>query len=329
MHAVPRFSLFVVATFSLSLFSTITSAECSAPTDPGVRICSPTPNATVAYEPTIDFNSTPAFGAEILKFSVYDNNRKTLEGAPGEAGATLTDASFKNGKHTVVINAWDSSGKLYQSRVSFVVTGDGFPFPCPAPSSPGVNFCQPPSNAILGVHYFLAAAAKGKSSIAAMRTYVDGKAQDTQTNVSQFQSSASVSAQGDHQISIVAWDKSGDVYKSTRTLHSSYTYSSYDCPPKGNDPCTPGFRLDSADPQPNAYVGNSFTISATIQNNPRTITTMKAYIDNGLVATANGPTMTSPVENAPSGTHILTLQAWDTAGTVYRVQYNININVAH
>ena len=82
-------------------------------------------------------------------------------------------------------------------------------------------------------------------------------------------------------------------------------------------------------PGPNSYVGNSFTITAQIRENPRPITTMKAYLDGVLVATSNGPTMTAPVENAPSGTRILTLQAWDTTGTLYRVQYNININVPY
>jgi hypothetical protein len=39
--------------------------------------------------------------------------------------------------------------------------------------------------------------------------------------------------------------------------------------------------------------------------------------------------MISPVENAPNETHILTLQAWDAEGVMYRIQYNININVPH
>jgi hypothetical protein len=82
-------------------------------------------------------------------------------------------------------------------------------------------------------------------------------------------------------------------------------------------------------PAPNTYVGNSFTMMASIGNNPNPITTMKAYIDNTVFAVSNGPTMESPVTGAPNGTHILTLQAWDTKGIVYRVQYNININVPH
>src|ERR1700748_2583367 len=58
-------------------------ADCAAPAKPAVRICSPSPNATVVYNAAIDFNSTPAFGAEIVKFIVYDNDRKEYEGPPG------------------------------------------------------------------------------------------------------------------------------------------------------------------------------------------------------------------------------------------------------
>jgi hypothetical protein len=68
---------------------------------------------------------------------------------------------------------------------------------------------------------------------------------------------------------------------------------------------------------------------AQMRLNPNPITTIKAYIDNTVVAQSNGPTMSTTVQNAPSGTHIFTLQAWDTKGTLYRVQYNININVPH
>ena len=44
---------------------------------------------------------------------------------------------------------------------------------------------------------------------------------------------ASVNAQGDHTVAIVAWDTAGHVFNSTRTIHSTYTYGFYDCPPEG------------------------------------------------------------------------------------------------
>jgi len=329
MATVPRFSLIILTLLFLFTLPTVVFADCAAPSSPGVRICSPTPNATVVYVPTIDFNTAPTSGAEIVKYAVYDNSRKTWQDASGSTGTTLIDPSIKNGLHTLVINAWDSSGKLYQSRVSFRVTGDGFPFGCALPSSPGVNFCSPPSNAVLSTNYPTWASATGKSSIAAMRLYIDGKAITTQTNVNQFGGNGSVGTQGNHKLTVVAWDKSGNVYSSSRILRSIYKFTYFDCPPKGTDPCRPGFSGDSVSPQQDAYTGNAFTLMANILQNPRPITTMKAYIDNTLVATANGPTMTSPVENAPNGTHILTFQAWDTGGVMYRIQYNINVNVPH
>jgi hypothetical protein len=334
MHAVSRPSLFLVATLSLTLLSAITSAECSPPSSPGVRICSPTPNATVVYFsnavaqiPAIDFNSTPAFGTQIVKYSVYDNNHKVAQDTTGTSGAELLLGSIKNGLHRVVVNAWDNSGKLYQANVSFRVIGDAFPFPCPVPSSPGVNFCVPPAGAILGPQYDADASARGNSSISAIRLYIDGKAQETQLNFNELNTLAFVGTQGDHRLSFVAWDTTGHVFKSSRVIHSAYTYSFLNCPPKGNDPCTAGFDVSS--PQNNSYVANSFTIMATVEQNPNPITAMKAYIDNTVVAVSNGPTMASNVENAPSGTHILTLQAWDTKGVLYRIQSNVNINVAH
>ncbi len=284
----------------------------------------------MVYIPAIDFNSTPAFGAEIVKFTVYDNDNDELDGFPGQTGETVIDAAIKNGLHKITINAWDTAGNLYQNSVSFTVVGDGYPTVCDAPAVPGINFCAPPANAILGVNYSVTATAKGNSTIAAVRLYVDGKAQVTQTeeDPNQLSTVAEVDNQGDHQIAFVAWDTTGHVFKATRQIHSTYRYTEVGCPPKGNDPCSPGFDTVFT-PEPDSYVGSSFTIQNQILHNPRPITTIKAYLDNTLVAMSPGPTMLSPVDNAPTGTHIITLQAWDTAGVMYRVQYNVNINMQH
>jgi len=336
MHAVPRSPLLLTIFFSLTIPTTL-FAQCTAGTNPGVRICSPSANSTVAYQPEIDFNLSAPFGTEIVKSIVYDNNKKIDQspsgqeegGNQGGSEEILFASDIKNGLHHIVVNAWDSTGKFYQGAVSFKVVGDGYPTPCSAPTSPGVNFCVPPANAILGSSYTVSAAATGNSKIVAMRLYVDNKAQVTQTNSSQLTTAASVGTQGDHAVTFVAWDSGGHVFRNSRVIHSSYTYSIVGCLDKGTPPCMPGFDSDSIMPAANSYVGNSFTITTDIRNNPNTITTTKAYLDGTLVATSNGPTMSSPVENAPNGTHILTLQAWDTKGIVYREQYNININVPH
>ena len=120
-----------------------------------------------------------------------------------------------------------------------------------------------------------------------------------------------------HIVAIVAWDKTGHVYNNTRIIHSTYMYGFYDCPPEGNAPCTPGFySLYTMKPVFNSYVDNSFTIQTEIRENPHPITAMKAYLDNAVVATSSGPTMLSQVENAQSGTHILTIQGLGYRGCV-------------
>jgi hypothetical protein len=241
---------------------------------------------------------------------------------------TLIDGSIKNGLNKIVINAWDTEGNLYQEAVKFV--GDGYP-PCAVPSSPGINFCGPPAGANFGVRYSVYAAAKGNSKITAMKLYVDGKQQegtfkDFHGDPS-FSTPIVVPTQGDHRITFNAWDSGGHVFSASRTIRSTYTRGYEECPPKGNDPCLAGFQ--SSSPDANSYVESSFPITANIVNNTQQITSMKAWIDNTVVATSNGPTMTSTVENASGGTHILTFQAWEASGVIYRIQYNININVPH
>jgi hypothetical protein len=76
-------------------------------------------------------------------------------------------------------------------------------------------------------------------------------------------------------------------------------------------------------------VESSFVVKAQIAENPSPIAAMKVYLDGSLVAQSNGPTLYQTVTTGIRGTHILTFQAWDTAGRLYRVQQNVNIGVAH
>ncbi|HSS97215.1 MAG TPA: hypothetical protein VLK33_09300 [Terriglobales bacterium] len=307
--------------------------ECSAPSNPGVRICSPTAGATVVYIPTVDFNTTPAFGTQISKYIIYDNNQKIAQSSPGQTGDSFAGLQFENGINNVVINAWDTAGNLYQGKVSFRVTDQTFTLTCPIPSSVGVNFCSPPEGAVLSTIPELNAAAKGFSRITMIKLYIDGVERTSRPNSAHFDTGTALGdlyvggTQGDHTATFVAWDSGGHVFKSSRVLHASYKYGFQDCTVP-SQPCDPGVDAAST-PMPNAYVDNSFTINADIQQNPKPITTMKAYLDGKVVATSHGPTLISNVENAPSGTHVLTLQGWDNTGIVYRVTYNININVPH
>jgi hypothetical protein len=51
---------------------------------------------------------------------------------------------------------------------------------------------------------------------------------------------------------------------------------------------------------------------------------MRAYLNGTVVAQSFGPTLDQQV-TAPKGTRILVIQAWDTAGKLYRFTANVNV----
>ncbi len=61
-----------------------------------------------------------------------------------------------------------------------------------------------------------------------------------------------------------------------------------------------------------------------MQYNTYTITAMKVYLDNTVVVTSTGPTIRGDVTAKP-GTHLLTFEAWDTTGALYKYQETVNV----
>ena len=304
--------------------------QCNNPSSPGVVICIPTNGSTVVYTPEISIRSTPAQGTSITEFRLYDNNLDVFAGSPGQTGVDLYDGGIYNGFHHFVVNAWDSEGHLYQASTSVSITGLGFGL-CSMPKSPGINFCVPPSGAILPVNAPVDASATGTSPIKSISFYVNGVlAQKVTNSVPNGNSwgvgtSVQLSKQGvAYTVKATATDSSGHTYSATKSVTGKYTYSNYGCAPKGNQ-CFPGINVIS--PQDEACVGNTFNLNAQILLNPKPITTMKAYLDNTVVATSSNATLQHEITASLDGSHILTIQGWDADGIEYRVQQNININV--
>lgn len=321
---------FALALLAVSFLASAGWSQCNNPTSPGVVICTPTTGSTVVYMPEISIRSTPAQGASITQFRLYDNNVDVFDGTPGQTGVDLYDGAIYDGSHDFVVNAWDSAGHLYQAQSSVYITGLGYG-PCSFPTSPGINFCiPPPSGAVLPTYAPVDASATGKSGITNISFYINGVlAQSVNANGTpkQFGVGAAIQlpAQGvAYTVKATASDTSGATYSATKTVTAEYTYGTYGCSPKGNQ-CFPGISVIS--PQSEAYVGGTFNLDAQILLNPEPITTMKAYLDNTVVASSTGATLQQEITTSLNGTHILTIQGWDDDGIEYRVQQNININV--
>jgi hypothetical protein len=276
----------------------------------------------VVYIPDIAVRSTSASGASITKFDIYEGNVLLYQSSKGESGIDLYDAAIFNGTHNIVVKAWDTAGTLYQAEATFTITGEGYG-PCAVPSSPGINFCEPPAGAIYSTDVPVGAAAKGESTITNIAFYLNGNLEVRAQNTPTLATALLVQQQGvPNIVKVDATDSSGNKYSVSKTVIVDYTYSYYSC----FYTCTPGINVVA--PQSEAYLANTFNIDMQIVDNPEPIISMKAYLDGSAVATSDGPNLQQEITNAPNGTHILTIEGWDTEGTKYFIQENININVS-
>jgi hypothetical protein len=126
-------------------------SQCNNPSSPGVVIYTPTDGSTVVYDNEVSARFTPASGATITGFILYDNGVVIDQCGPGDAGLNLYDGGMYDGSHDVVVKAKDSAGNVYQASSKFFVTGQGYA-PCPPPSSPGINICNPPEGSVYRLH---------------------------------------------------------------------------------------------------------------------------------------------------------------------------------
>jgi hypothetical protein len=273
-------------------------------------------SSTIYQVPHIEATANPISGS-ITTMKVYIDGQLVFQNGGGSL--SLFEGGVSNGTHHLVINAWDDFGRLYQASEYFGVTGN-LPFSCPV-SGVGVRICAPTTGSVVSNNLGFSAGFKGNTPIKFVRTYLDS------TDVFDFAPASGQTsvvaggikaAPGTYTLTVVAWDTNNTVYKSSVGLKSYYEA---DCPPKGST-CNPG--IYQSTPNDGDDVQSPFQVSASVQNNTASITAMKAYVDGVQAGASSGPTFDQPISVA-KGTHILVIQAWDTAGKLYRLTENVNV----
>ena len=291
------------------------SAACPAPASGKLAICQPSANSTVFQVPHIEAAANPASGS-ITAMKVYIDGKQAFETAGPEL--SLFEGGVANGTHHLVINAWDDFGRLYHAEEFFGVTGN---LPACPPSGVGVRICAPASASVVSQNLGLSLGFKGNAPIKRVIAYVgstpvfDFVPAPGQTQV---QAGAIATTAGTHTLNVVAWDTNNVTYKNSVSFKAFYEGG---CPPRGTT-CNPG--IYPSTPNDGDDVQSPFRVSASVQNNPASITAMKVYVGGIQVGESSGPTFDQPV-NAPKGTHILVIQAWDSAGKLYKVTENVNV----
>lgn len=98
-------------------FTVGSTTACSAPTSAGVRICKPAAGSTVTSPVAI---SAAANGgtAKISAMKAYIDNKLVASSTTGTISGSAAEAV---GTHHIVVNAWNTAGKLFQSSATFTV----------------------------------------------------------------------------------------------------------------------------------------------------------------------------------------------------------------
>ncbi len=302
--------------FFFCLLSHVAAADCPTPSTVGVVICQPSPNSTIFQVPHIEVAANPASGS-ITSISVLVDGKDIFDSS-GDALSLFTGA-VGNGKHALVIDATDSFGRHLRASESFTVIGN-IPF-CP-PSAVGMRICAPAGSDEVSQNLFFSLGFQGLATISHVRVYIDNVRFADFTPPfgppGQILGSAGPVSAGQHNMTAIAWDIHGKTYKNSVVFKAFFDGG---CPPKGNI-CTPALTTDS--PQDGDDVHSPFLVSAHVDFNSVSISAIKAYLDGHLVAESSGPAFHQTL-SAAKGTHILTLQAWDVDGKLYRVTRNVNV----
>jgi len=120
-------------------------------------------------------------------------------------------SNFGAGNHTGTIFAADIDNTLQRIDFSFIVDAAGS---CSAPSSVGVNVCNPVNDSTVSSPVQVQAAAKIAGTLNRMEIWVDGVKKYTETSATSFNTSLSISS-GDHEFDIYAVNTAGTKYEKT------------------------------------------------------------------------------------------------------------------
>ncbi len=172
----------------------------------------------------------------------------------------------------------------------------------------GVHICTPGAGSSVASPVVIGASASTSLlPIVAMKAYIDGS-QIAANNTNTLNTSVAKSA-GTHQLAVNAWDINGAVHQTI--VNFTVGSGSTGC----SAPSSAGVHICA--PASGATVSSPVAISAAANGGANKISAMKAYIDGKQVASSTSGSLTGSAAEA-AGTHKLTVNAWNTAGTLFQ-----------
>jgi hypothetical protein len=178
----------------------------------GVTVCSPVNGASVASP--VRFTAAAKSTSPITAMRIYIDNVSAFSTAAASLDVSLP---VSLGTHTVVIQAWNSTGTVLKASPITLTVTQGSSGPCSA-AGVGVTVCSPAPGATTPSPVHVTAAAKSAAGpITAMRIYVDNVSVFA-VNAAQIDTTLAISP-GTHSMVVQAWDSTGVVFKTPVTIN--------------------------------------------------------------------------------------------------------------
>ncbi|MGB6931204.1 MAG: carboxypeptidase regulatory-like domain-containing protein [Acidobacteriaceae bacterium] len=165
-----------------------------------VTICSPANNATVTSPVSIMAQATDS--ATVADTQVYIDRVEQYQVAGSSVNTSL---SLTAGTHRLSVLAQDSAG-TFESTINVTVssTSGG----CAAPTSPGVQICQPVSGATVSSPVAIQAAANVTGTFMRMEVWIDGVKKYSEATSTALSTTLTLTA-GTHRFAVLAYNTAG------------------------------------------------------------------------------------------------------------------------
>jgi len=181
----------------------------------GVYVSSPSNGATVSSPVHIVANATSGSPITAMRVYVDGNSAYTVN-----SNKIDTWLPMGGGWHSVIIQAWDTTGAVQKQALNINVSGSTTVQPS---TGTGVYVSSPASGSTVSSPAHFVASATSKYPITAMRIYVDGNSVYT-VNSNKLDTWVNMSG-GSHAVTVQAWDTTGAVFKKAMTVNVGGTSS--------------------------------------------------------------------------------------------------------
>jgi Bacterial Ig domain len=255
----------------------------ASPLKPTVTVATPTNNATIGSPLNVQANASPTAGQTISSWTVYVDGKAAYKASA--ARSINTRLMLAQGKHTVIVRAWDSSTAYGDQTLSVTASAK----PAVTVSTPAIA-----ANVLSPIKLQASATPSSGHSITGWWVYVDGVGKYQAGAVNSISPSISAST-GTHTVVVRAWDTSSAYGDQTFTV---------DVQPVA---------VNISNLLNGASVTSPLSLAANAASS-HSIASWVVYVDSGTAYIQNyGNNVAANLDLTP-GTHTLMVRSWDSTG---------------